>query len=626
MITLPYQASSHQKQGQAVLQDRKSVRKLRAALDEHASPGPKSKRPLLAPGLRARDSERNFERFIRAIRQCKSLPDARRLRSDISAQLKKDAAVDGQDQVYLRRLEIGSQLLDQRIAKLEAGAALKRSRSLARVGKATTSAKVKKATLTDILRDPTGLSYFMEFMDRQGLTALIQFWLAVDGLPNPLEHDLTEDDKSRPAVGGWAESDRNDLIHIRDAYLSKPELKVAQGVREAVNLFLQLGAGATATQFHRARQAILKAQSRVLQEMRDSQFPAFKKSDLFFRYLTSDVILDSKDSADASPTRQARERSPSVLSPTLSQGNLRGNPFRRAATSHIDTRSSETDIADTTSLRRPLDDRVQTPLYEEGVDADPLSLSVQSIDSDIDSNVGLDGPDREIVQAMEEALNDIIENAPETDDAKDGDIDPPDPGVDFLTENSRARSSMDLPRRNINAYRNNEKPSIASLGLVHPSSRIGVFSDDDLFPEEEIFPEDEHDDPEEPLDEKVAEDAIQEAAPGDLVLTEAVSVLSAEIEKLVAQNAIVKSLTLKAELTNNNAELRILRKSKASLEREIQRKELQRQQYMLQESDNNLYGRAMVKIKSIMVGTEEDGHEFAICELPSYHFGSTSAK
>jgi sorting nexin-25 len=82
--------------------------------------------------------------------------------------------------------------------------------------------------------------------------------------------------------------------------------------------------------------------------------------------------------------------------------------------------------------------------------------------------------------------------------------------------------------------------------------------------------------------------------------------------RLVTQESIVDSLTSKAELTNNAAELRILRKSKASLQREIQRKELQRQQYIVQESDNSLYGRATVFIQSIMVGTEEDGKEYAM--------------
>ena len=39
---------------------------------------------------------------------------------------------------------------------------------------------------------------------------------------------------------------------------------------------------------------------------------------------------------------------------------------------------------------------------------------------------------------------------------------------------------------------------------------------------------------------------------------------------------------------------------------------MQRQQYIVQESDNSLYGRANIKIKSIMVGKEDDGQEFAL--------------
>ena len=79
-----------------------------------------------------------------------------------------------------------------------------------------------------------------------------------------------------------------------------------------------------------------------------------------------------------------------------------------------------------------------------------------------------------------------------------------------------------------------------------------------------------------------------------------------EIERLNAQRNVLDSLTAKAELTNNTAEMRILRKSEQSLQREIKRKEMQRQQYVVQESDNSLYGRATVFIQSIMVGTEED--------------------
>ena len=136
-----------------------------------------------------------------------------------------------------------------------------------------------------------------------------------------------------------------------------------------------------------------------------------------------------------------------------------------------------------------------------------------------------------------------------------------------------------------------------------------------FFGDEEKFLEDEVED--NAHDFKAEEEEIHEAAPGDLGLAEAVDALTAEIERLVTQESIVDSLTSKAELTNNAAELRILRKSKGSLQREIQRKELQRQQYIVQESDNSLYGRATVFIQSIMVGTEEDGKEFAMCKYAS---------
>jgi sorting nexin-25 len=158
------------------------------------------------------------------------------------------------------------------------------------------------------------------------------------------------------------------------------------------------------------------------------------------------------------------------------------------------------------------------------------------------------------------------------------------------------------------------KPSIASLGLVNTASRIGVFSDDDLFPDQERFIEDEYADPEVPEDARDPEEEIHEAAPGDLGLAEAISALTTNIEKLSAQEAVVDALTRKAELTNNTAELRILGKSKSSLRQEIRRTEMQRQQYIVQESDNTLHGRSTVQIKSIMVSKEEDGREYALCK------------
>ena len=90
--------------GKSMLQDRKNVKKLRAALDEHATP--RSRRSgassdsagvRVVPFLRLfpSDDERTFERFIRSIRQCNNLSDARRMRNEISSQLKKDSKIKG---------------------------------------------------------------------------------------------------------------------------------------------------------------------------------------------------------------------------------------------------------------------------------------------------------------------------------------------------------------------------------------------------------------------------------------------------------------------------------------------------------------------------------------------------
>lgn len=101
------------------------------------------------------------------------------------------------------------------------------------------------------------------------------------------------------------------------------------------------------------------------------------------------------------------------------------------------------------------------------------------------------------------------------------------------------------------------------------------------------------------------------AAPGNLRLSEEILKLDEEIEKLVDQQYILEPLLKKAELTNNVAELKILKKSKVGLDREISSKELQKQQYIVQENDNSLYGKSRVNIQSYISGSEK-GKEFTL--------------
>ncbi|KAI9814487.1 MAG: Intermediate filament protein [Thelocarpon impressellum] len=601
--------------GRSMLQDRKTVRKLRAALDEHASPAPKTRRATPFPKLVVNDSERQFEKFIRAIRRCADLSEARRFRSEVSSQLKREARVEGQDPVYLRRLETGKRILDQRVSSLTAGAIAKGGQHQPVKRPVAASSRLENATLLDVLHDTSGLSYFMEFMDRQRLMTLVQFWIVVDGFRNPLEDFVADDDYLPTAPPPATEADRADLAQINQAYLTKPELHVTAKAREAVDAFLSAGRGATPEQYHRARQAILGAQNAALHEMEERHFPRFKQSDLFYKYLTSDEAALATAPDSPTPVRKPLPRAITQLPPRPQLSGVpprltpSGGPLRRTAASSGDLKASGA-MVDDAPLRRSLDGPFAT--QSDGYDTDdPLSRSRQSIDSDPASVDVQDGPDKQVVEVMEAALNDIMEQAPDVDDARSPLFGSETWSITTPQENDSSRSSSDFLRPDANGHRDPEKPSIASLGLVNTSSRIGVFTDDDLFPDEERFIQDEHDDPEGEEAGKDDDEEIHEAAPGDLGLAEAISALTADIERLVAQDSIVDSLTMKAELTNNTAELRILRKSKASLQREMRRKELQRQQYIVQESDNSLYGRSTVRIKSIMVGTEEDGREYA---------------
>ncbi|KAL5334052.1 PXA domain-containing protein [Aspergillus crustosus] len=596
--------------GRTALQDRKTVRKLRAALDEHASPAPKSKRGDSFPRLSLNDSERAFERFVRTIRRCNNLSDARRFRAMVASQLKRESMVEGQDPVYLRRLETGKRVLDQKVVKLSTHNNQK-SHAAAAVShfRRKSSSAAQEASLVDVMHDASGLSYFMEFMDRQQLMSLVQFWIVVDGFRNPLEDDFG--DESSPSSKSWTTADRNDMALISETYLTEPKLKVTEESRHVVKAFISAGKRATSEQYRKARTIILTTQSAVLEELQEVYYPKFKQSDLYYKYLASDEASHVVAPVSASPTQQspvgapeARDKRPlpPLLSRTTSQqGSKPKKDLRRAAISSNDVPSMGKLFDDEEPARRSIDSERSTPLFDDDYDTDPLAVSTQSLNRDI-SNGESENNENRVIENMEAALNDIITNEPKNGRAEELSVSDPN--------QKSPRSSIDSLRVDGGRGDDRLKPSIASLGLVDKSSRRGVF-DDDLFPEQQKYLEDEYEEPE-GAGEKDSADEVHEAAPGDLGLTEAVEALTADIEKLGSQEAVVDTLTRKAELTNNTAELRILRKSKASIQRELHRKDMQRQQYMIQESDNSLYGRSTVRIKSIVVGKEEDGREFAM--------------
>ena len=105
---------------------------------------------------------------------------------------------------------------------------------------------------------------------------------------------------------------------------------------------------------------------------------------------------------------------------------------------------------------------------------------------------------------------------------------------------------------------------------------------------------------------KAAHGSFQLAGPGDLQLAQEIERLAGKVAKLQTQDAMLDTLIKKAELTGDAQELRLLRRSKSQLTRELRELRFQKSQYEQQESANRLLSdRTRVAIVDSTVGEEE---------------------
>ncbi|EJD54877.1 hypothetical protein AURDEDRAFT_51264 [Auricularia subglabra TFB-10046 SS5] len=105
--------------------------------------------------------------------------------------------------------------------------------------------------------------------------------------------------------------------------------------------------------------------------------------------------------------------------------------------------------------------------------------------------------------------------------------------------------------------------------------------------------------------EEAEHNEVQLAGPGDLQLEHDIDALGAKIEELRAQDALLSALVRKAELTGDDAELRLLRKSQSALARELRAREFQKTQFETQARENKLVpGRTHVSIRNTSTGDE----------------------
>ncbi|WRT64244.1 uncharacterized protein IL334_001175 [Kwoniella shivajii] len=134
------------------------------------------------------------------------------------------------------------------------------------------------------------------------------------------------------------------------------------------------------------------------------------------------------------------------------------------------------------------------------------------------------------------------------------------------------------------------------LSMSPDQSSRHLFDDELIDEDEALIDEEDINDPNE---------KIQLAAPGDLRLSVEIARLQDKIQELVQQDHLLDTLIRQAELTGNQAELRILRRSQSSVRREQRTAIFQKAQFEQQEEENRLVpGRTSVCIPSSVVSSD----------------------
>lgn len=630
----------------STLKDRTRVIRLRAELQKYSKSATKSKKLRARPNgtgkkrakadnklfetkLSLNTSQAVFERYLKTINRSSSVVDLRSLKFYVSLQLqktmrseeyrkvkeekpeeKKDRKGSEYDKykVLVKRLQIIQLTITNRMNSLN----LENETSSIDSGSQSIqpTADPHKITLPMILNDPSLLTYYMEYMDQSQRMLMLQFWLVVNGIKSPLEavssEDLYEDD-CQSSVND-AEMDRNlhfanDILSIFDNYFgSKLIIENNKIVYENVETFVKAHRAYKEylekpdkdefelynrkkelnRLFLKARKAVLLLQAHVFRNM-EEDLENFRNSNIYLKLLASE---NSR-----------------LYTVSQNQGEV-GLGIRH------DEKNGD-------PLANYNDDDVpRTRLLDDSSDFSVSSIKAGSGGLIFDTNEMVVSYD--VVNAVEDALNEIIEN---NNDYKSydavklkSDILLGVKGDDPAEEKgiSKLFGYKDIFGQSLSLFKGDfkdkEKEKEKSEAGEKKESKKFILDD-------EI---NEIEDMDLVISEMINSEAIGEydtavhlAAPGDLSLTEEIGKLNSDIENLNGQVHILQPLLKKAELTNNVAELRILRKAHVSLQREVQLKELQRQQYIVQENDNSLYGKSRVSILSYITSTdEESGKEY----------------
>ncbi|CAO3703540.1 unnamed protein product [Rhizopus stolonifer] len=527
---------------------------------------------------------RKFQEFLSIIQEEKNLLDLKRLRNDIDTELgmKKTLIVDRDPEevvdgvrvqalmMYINNMEIAKKRVDKRIAGLsgEAFNFKKSTTQLFTRNKKNVSTHAQHGySLQDILTNTSGLSYFMEFMDRRKDMVKLQFWLMVEGFKNTIDDPKTFLDDVKMVYETYFNDTAPHKVQLSDALLT--DLKSAIDANTLIDI-------------NDLKQKLYRIQQHVFWQIEKEHFPHFKRSDLYFKFLSTSTTKEDV----ISPSRRS-----------LDESTLYREEFKTGSDSELEDykRGHHRALSDThpsgfLSFSNVLgSNRWSTGNFEP---------SINSTEEEEEGEE--EGEEEEEVPSRKNKM--IRSNTLDALQAELRSIvgEPTPKSSVLLLHSKNVKSSTALPVQQIYTL-----PSWTSSG---GTSSILQIEHDNLEPVKA------------PKEEPKEELNIHYAPPGDLMLETKVEQLAKEIERLIAQQDMVDALIEKAEAQGRQEELRILKKSKTTFRQELQQIEYQKSQYELQESENTLSSRSQVNITNATIGSDGQG-DFALYVIEIQQLG-----
>lgn len=580
------------------LQDRKKVEQLRKALNEHATLGsgigqenPKlSAVEVALKSLGPTSDQNDYNRLVKYLQKSKSLQDLQKARRYVLNQL-HTTPQDKNNTVYVARLYRIKSIIETQVKKLNGSATFDDSSAedypnIGQEGGLLNDDTRRGYNLSQILTDPAFCASFKEFMDLSERGLLLKFWHTINSLRNPLEEGSDEEESS---VG----QPNNQQEHFFSKGFDTPPLS-----------FKLFGHSSHENINSTHKDSYSDRESSPIAESLMTEHDIYQIYDTYFNGKMKCISKDAQaivqrfvESSKKSPELLAQARKALVYLQSAVYKEMQENDLSKYKKSDVflNFLASEHKSSSLKNSNRA----------ESTID----SLQMESISDyerpEKDTNRLLDQPNEKDVEDIEKVFDTIMGN-------KSNSASTTKNSIPSISDSAAANAFFSKPGSRLSGLVDEikETKSIKSKDTSEKSkhkrsnsSAAPLFdeSDSDMYSDIDTVDGIGFENKEEPTSE------LHLAAPGDLGLTEAINLLSKQIKVLYRQERVLEPLLRKAELTNNIGNLRILRKSKASLEREIQRKELQRQQYIVQESDNSLFGRSNIQIRSYMSARDSNG-------------------